>query len=487
MPKKVDLSRSELEDLYAAQGKSLGEIASALGCSKATVANYVRRYGIASARRPGRKPSPIPEQELRDAYVLGGRRLEELAGMFSCSVSTISARIREWSLREERDAVLNVRIGQMLSDGASRSEAARKLGIGRDQVARRANAMGMSPLGDGRKEPVTDGTVVTSTNPARHVTEANGGEGKVIGKSAVARPVSDDDAWHAWVESLGVRCDMNARPAWGADPVALYLPEFRLGIDIARTSERSIDVVTETGRTHASHVTQRYHQRQSKMAESAGGRIIRIYDWDDESRIRDVIRSAVGLGERIHARKTKVIPVARRDEAAFLEANHLQGYVRSSFCYGLVDETGRLVSVMSFCPPRYGNKDDAEWELLRLCSLTSVMVPGGASRLFTHFAREHRPHKVMSYCNYDISVGGVYEAMGFSFERLTSPSYTWARKDDPSEHYSWSVVNSVGYDRLFGTSYGKGTSNSELMLEHGFVRVYNAGNKVYVWTDGQWR
>jgi hypothetical protein len=139
---------------------------------------------------------------------------------------------------------------------------------------------------------------------------------------------------------------------------------------------------------------------------------------------------------------------------------------------------------MSFCPPRYGNKDGAEWELLRLCSLSGVMVAGGASKLFAHFVRENHPSKIMSYCNYDISVGNVYGKLGFSFERLASPSYTWARTEDSSEHYSWNVVNTLGYDRLFGTSYGKGTSNTELMLEHGFVRVYNAGNKVYVWTPG---
>ena len=53
-----------------------------------------------------------------------------------------------------------------------------------------------------------------------------------------------------------------------------------------------------------------------------------------------------------------------------------------------------------------------------------------------------------------------------------------------NEHILDSVLRANGFDRLLGKEYGffgKGTSNRELMLEHGFVEVYDCGQSTYVW------
>lgn len=173
--------------------------------------------------------------------------------------------------------------------------------------------------------------------------------------------------------------------------------------------------------------------------------------------------------------------MGKSDERDFMERSHLQGYVKSEVCYGLYDEQGRLLMAMSFGKPRYDNTEGAEWELLRLCIAPEHRVVGGASKLFRHFVRCHSPRKLMSFCDYAISNGGVYERLGFSFVRLTQPSYQWANPRDPADHYSWYLINSRGFDNVFGTDYGNGTSNADLMRERGYARVYNAGNKVYVW------
>nr|DAX73793.1 MAG TPA: Protein of unknown function (DUF2812) [Caudoviricetes sp.] len=36
-----------------------------------------------------------------------------------------------------------------------------------------------------------------------------------------------------------------------------------------------------------------------------------------------------------------------------------------------------------------------------------------------------------------------------------------------------------GFDQLFGTMYGKGTSNEELMLEYGWKPIYDCGQLVF--------
>ena len=38
-----------------------------------------------------------------------------------------------------------------------------------------------------------------------------------------------------------------------------------------------------------------------------------------------------------------------------------------------------------------------------------------------------------------------------------------------------------GYDQLFGTSYGKGTSNRDLMIQNGWREVYDCGQITWVY------
>lgn len=42
-----------------------------------------------------------------------------------------------------------------------------------------------------------------------------------------------------------------------------------------------------------------------------------------------------------------------------------------------------------------------------------------------------------------------------------------------------------GFDQLLGKTFGvfgRGTSNEELMLSHGFVEIYDAGQATYIFT-----
>lgn len=49
-------------------------------------------------------------------------------------------------------------------------------------------------------------------------------------------------------------------------------------------------------------------------------------------------------------------------------------------------------------------------------------------------------------------------------------------------HITDNLLRQRGFDQLHGTNYGKGTSNEELMLEHDYVEVYDAGQSTYIKT-----
>ena len=285
--------------------------------------------------------------------------------------------------------------------------------------------------------------------------------------------------WCDWLTKQKIAFVSNDRTLIAPHEIDIYIPEHEIGLEINPSITHNVDlsIFDDT-----SKISVKYHQNKSQKAEQANINLVHVFDWYDNNKMKELVLGLCHRNERVFARKTYVVEVDAEDEKAFFEVNHLQGYVKSSCCYGLVDDKGGLVAVMSFAVPRYGNKENAEWELLRFANKAGITVVGGASKLFTHFVREHKPATVMSFCNYDISNGNMYEQLGFEYTRTTLPSYYWVKWNDSTEWYSWYLINAKGVDNVFGTSYGKDASNIDLMLDMGYVRVYNAGNKVYLWT-----
>ena len=60
--------------------------------------------------------------------------------------------------------------------------------------------------------------------------------------------------------------------------------------------------------------------------------------------------------------------------------------------------------------------------------------------------------------------------------RTTPPQEVWSRG---VEKITANLLRQRGYDQLFGTSYGKGTNNELLMLQNGWLPVYDCGQAVF--------
>lgn len=210
---------------------------------------------------------------------------------------------------------------------------------------------------------------------------------------------------------------------------------------------------------------------KTHMAESNGFRCIHAFDWDSPELIVSLLQENVS----IMARKCKVKEVPLDEAVRFLDDHHLQGYSRCSCRLGLYHD-GELVSIMTFGKPRF-NKN-YEWELIRYCS--KLNVTGGAERLFSHFVKMKSPKSIVSYCDLSKFTGELYPRLGFSLKRISQPTCHWFNIKT-GRHILDSYLRSNGYDRIFGTSYGKGTSNEQLMLDAGFVRVYDCGQATYTW------
>lgn len=213
-----------------------------------------------------------------------------------------------------------------------------------------------------------------------------------------------------------------------------------------------------------------YHKNKSETAKEAGYRCIHVFDWDDWDKIADLLKEKT----TIYARSCDIQSISKQEANKFTSLYHVSGKCNGqNLNYGLYygDE---LVEVMTFGKPRYNKRYD--YELLRLCSKSDVRVIGGASKLFKQFIREHPECSVISYCDLSKFTGDVYEKIGMTFLETTPPNKVWSKEN---KKVTQNLLNQRGYDQLFKTNYGKGTSNEQLMLQNGWLPVYDCGQAVY--------
>lgn len=219
-----------------------------------------------------------------------------------------------------------------------------------------------------------------------------------------------------------------------------------------------------------------YHFNKTKLAIDNKFRIINIWDWDDTDKIINSLTNK----ETIYARNCIIKEVSKKETKEFLNTYHFQNN-----CNGQKIRIGlyyddELIELMTFGKPRYNKK--FEWEILRLCSKFGYKVIGGSEKLFKYFINNYNPQSIISYCDNSKFKGDVYERLGFNLKNYGKPTKHWYNPKTTT-HITDNLLRQRGFDQLFKTNYGKGTSNEELMLVHEFVEIYDAGQSVWVWNS----
>lgn len=216
-----------------------------------------------------------------------------------------------------------------------------------------------------------------------------------------------------------------------------------------------------------------YHFNKTKNALNNNYRCIHIWDWDDKNKIISILKNRI----KIYARECNIKEVPLKEAKEYLNLYHLQGYARDSIRLGLYYKN-KLVQIMTFGKPRYNKKYD--YELIRLCS--SYYVIGGEEKLFKYFISKYKPKSIISYCDNSKFRGDVYIKLNFNLISYGSPNKHWYNIEN-NIHITNNLLLQRGYDQLFKTNYGKGTSNEELMIQNGFVEIYDCGQSSYEWIN----
>lgn len=195
----------------------------------------------------------------------------------------------------------------------------------------------------------------------------------------------------------------------------------------------------------------------------------------------------VGSGKRIHARQCTIRQCTKDEKRILLDSNHVQGNDSAQIAYGAYYDD-KLVSVMTFTSPRValGQKDSTRdksdvWELSRFCTDVNYRIPGIASKLLTHFKRNHKWREIYSYADKRWSVGNMYHKLGFTLVADNPPDYFYVV--DGIRKHRWNYRKDVIKNTL--TRYDPSLTEYQNMVNHGYWRVWGCGTLKFLMLNAE--
>ena len=231
-------------------------------------------------------------------------------------------------------------------------------------------------------------------------------------------------------------------------------------------------------------VDYKYHLKKTELCENKDINLIHIFEdeWFHKKEIiKSIIKSKFKIFDRIlYARKCKICEIDAETYKNFCEENHIQGNVNSKIKIGLF-YNDELVSIMSFGGLRKSlgsTSEEGTYEMLRYCSKLNTLIVGGASKLFSFFIKKYRPKKIVSFSDKRFFHGDIYKQLNFIFDKNTSPNYFYVTEYLKRENrfkYRKDVLIKQGFD--------KNKSETQIMDERGIYRIYDCGNKKWVWKE----
>lgn len=207
---------------------------------------------------------------------------------------------------------------------------------------------------------------------------------------------------------------------------------------------------------------------KTKMAEANGYQLLHFWDFEINQKfdvVKNIIKSKLGLTDKIGARKCKIKNVSRLESEFFLDQYHLAGSANASKRLGLYYQD-ELVALATFSKPRF-SKDDG-LELIRFCTKRNLTVVGGLSRLIKSINTT-----IISYADRRTSKGCGYLAAGFKLMGISGPNYSYARGNQIIKRYG---AMKHKLPALLGEKFNPQLTELENMQSAGFVKFSDCGN-----------
>lgn len=274
-----------------------------------------------------------------------------------------------------------------------------------------------------------------------------------------------------FIKSFGVNVVVCDKKQLNGVELDLYLPDYNIAIEYNGLYWHS--------EKQGKHKT--YHLNKTLKCVEKNIQLIHIFsdEWLSKKEIvKNRLINILRLNDKkIYARKCDIVSITNKEKNEFLELHHLQGSDKSTIFYGL-KYNNQLVSVITFGTLRrvLGNKiaKNNEYELYRYCSNNVI---GGFTKLLKHFIKNHLPKKIITYSNRNWSPTKdycFYSKVGFNYVGETKPNYSYTKKYETREHRF-----NYRKDKLVKMGYDKSKSETLIMCEIGYDKIWDTGNLKY--------
>lgn len=271
-----------------------------------------------------------------------------------------------------------------------------------------------------------------------------------------------------YLDSLSVSYDTNY--------VGLYDDKREVDIFIA---SNNVAIEVNGLRWHCELYKDRlYHKR--KCDEIASNiRLIQItdYQWIHKQEIcKSIIRSALGLNQRIYARKCQieVHSEATTEIRSLFEQNHIDGFVGGNL-YVVARHNGQLVCGAIFGSARFDNQK--VHELIRFVTKIGLTCVGGFSKIIKAYRRLRPSTQLISYVNKSLFNGKMYTNTD-QWERLpdTDVGYFWTNGNEIISRFKAMKKNMAAWN----AQYDQSMTEAENMHQLKYYRYFDVGNQRYM-------
>lgn len=248
-----------------------------------------------------------------------------------------------------------------------------------------------------------------------------------------------------------------------------YVPNIRFGVEYCGEYWH---------RYQPSKANKYYHKNKYILCEKNNIELMTIFahEWETKQNlIESMIRSRLGLNTKIHGRSCEIQQITSNEANNFHKQNHMSGSLNSSVNIGLF-KNNELISVISFIKSRFDKKYD--YEIGRFSTKMNITIVGGLSKLFTYFVKTYKPKSVVTYADLRFGSGKAYKKIGFEYVGTTVPNYFYFKKN------GYELENRMRYQKeklKKFASYDVNKTEFEIMEKENYYRLYDCGNKKYVW------
>ena len=425
---------SLIEDLM--RGKSF--VAKKYGCTIPVINRWIKKYNIYAEPYAGVKSHL--NRDVLVAHLMSGRTVSQIATIEGVSHATVQRAAARYGVELQTQSDINRSQREYLSQIFS-------------WIVEQNQSRDILDIS--REIKVNHSTVLTFLKDRGHNIISHG-YNKSAGELEVVQEIID----------MGVGCISVKRSFDGKTyELDAYVPSHGLAVEYCGEYWHS-DL----------HKPKNYHRDKYMWCKSQGITLITIFEHEWKTKrdlIVSMIRSRLGMNDRVYARNTRVVDISSADAFAFHQHNHLSGGIRATLNKAMVQD-GKVLGVMSISKSRFHK--GAEFEIARMSFARGVTVVGGASKLFKSFCIS----SCMTYSDLRVGDGNTYEKVGFVRLADTPPGYFYFHKDTQQRH-SRMKFQKKRLPQLLKT-FDPGATEYDNMIANGYLRVWDCGNAVFVWS-----